>query len=136
LIVDWDVHHGNGTQAIFYADPKVLYFSTHQYPFYPGTGAETESGEGPGEGATLNVPGPAGAGDEDLVRAFREKLVPAAERFRPEFVLVSAGFDAHRRDPLAQLRLTEAGFAELTRIVMEVAERFAGAGRLPPGGGV
>ncbi|MFQ5693085.1 MAG: histone deacetylase [Nitrospinota bacterium] len=126
LIVDWDVHHGNGTQALFYDDPSVLFFSIHQYPFYPGTGAEDETGEGAGKGTVINAPLPAGAGDAEAVRAFREKLVPAAEAFRPEFVLISAGFDGHQRDPLGQLRLTEEGFAELTRIVMEIAGRFAG----------
>lgn len=126
LIVDWDVHHGNGTQDIFYADPTVLYFSTHQYPYYPGTGAEEETGEGPGKGTTVNAPMPAGAGDAEVIRAFREKLVPAAEKFQPEFVLISAGFDGHKRDPLAQLQLTEQGFAELTRILMDIAGRFAG----------
>ncbi|MDP6483672.1 MAG: histone deacetylase [Nitrospinota bacterium] len=125
LIVDWDVHHGNGTQDIFYADPSVLYFSTHQYPHYPGTGSEGETGEGPGKGFTVNAPLPAGAGDEEVIQAFREKLVPAAGKFQPEFVLISAGFDGHERDPLAGLRLTEVGFAELTRIVMEIAGKSA-----------
>ena len=129
LIVDWDVHHGNATQDVFYSDPSVLYFSTHQYPFYPGTGSEQEKGLGPGHGMNINVPLPAGSGDSDVIRAFREKLVPAAESFRPEFVLISAGFDGHRRDPLAQFQLTENGYAALTRIVKEIAERFAG-GRL------
>jgi len=126
LIVDWDVHHGNGTQDLFYSDPTVLFFSTHQYPHYPGTGAEGETGEGPGKGTKINAPMPAGAGDKEVIRAFREKLVPAAEKFQPEFVLISAGFDGHQRDPLAHLQLTEEGFAELTRIVLEIAQRFAG----------
>ncbi len=129
LIVDWDVHHGNATQDVFYSDPSVLYFSTHQYPFYPGTGSEQEKGLGSGHGMNINVPLPAGSGDSDVIRAFREKLVPAAESFRPEFVLISAGFDGHRRDPLAQFQLTENGYAALTRIVKEIAERFA-SGRL------
>lgn len=126
LIVDWDVHHGNGTQAIFWTDPTVLYFSTHQYPFYPGTGSEEETGAGPGEGTVVNAPLPAGAGDAEVIRAFQEKLIPAADAFRPEFVLISAGFDGHRRDPLAMLQLTERGFAELTRIVLDIARRHAG----------
>jgi acetoin utilization deacetylase AcuC-like enzyme len=126
LIADWDVHHGNGTQAIFYEDPTVFYFSTHQYPFYPGTGAAHETGAGQGKGYTLNAPLAAGSGDQEIIGAFRDKLVPAAEAFRPELVLISAGFDAHRDDPLAQLRATEAGYAELTRIVMRLADRFAG----------
>jgi acetoin utilization deacetylase AcuC-like enzyme len=129
LIVDWDVHHGNGTQAIFYEDPTVLYFSTHQYPFYPGTGAANETGAGAGLGFTVNAPLPAGSGDEEITTAFRGKLIPAAEAFRPQFVLVSAGFDAHRDDPLALLRVTEAGYAALTGIVLDLADRFAG-GRL------
>jgi acetoin utilization deacetylase AcuC-like enzyme len=126
LIVDWDVHHGNGTQAIFYEDPTVLYFSTHQYPFYPGTGSAQETGAGPGKGFTLNVPLAAGAGDAEIVSAFRDQLVPATQAFQPQLVMMSAGFDAHRDDPLAQLRVTEGGYAELTRMVMELAESFAG----------
>jgi len=122
LIVDWDVHHGNGTQAIFCDDPSVLYFSTHQFPFYPGTGAREEIGRGAGMGFTLNVPLPAGAGDAELIRAFREELVPKALAFQPELVCISAGFDAHRDDPLAGLAVTEAGYAELTRLVREIAD--------------
>jgi len=126
LIVDWDVHHGNGTQAIFVDDPSVLYFSTHQFPFYPGTGRRGETGEGVGSGFTVNVPLPAGAGDPELIRAFEEVLVPQAAEFSPGFVLVSAGFDAHRDDPLAGLSITEPGYAELTRIVRRLAESSAG----------
>jgi acetoin utilization deacetylase AcuC-like enzyme len=129
LIADWDVHHGNGTQAIFYEDPTVFYFSTHQYPFYPGTGASHETGAGRGKGCTLNVPLASGSGDQEIIGAFRDRLVPAAEAFQPQIVLISAGFDAHRDDPLAQLRVTEAGYSELTRIVVDLADRFAG-GRL------
>jgi acetoin utilization deacetylase AcuC-like enzyme len=129
LIVDWDVHHGNGTQDVFYSDPSVFYFSTHQYPYYPGTGAASETGEGPGRGTTLNVPRPAGSGDAEIIRAFREQLLPAAEAFQPEFIFISAGFDAHHRDPLAQLQVTEEGYATLTRMVMDIAARFA-AGRI------
>ncbi len=121
LIVDWDVHHGNGTQEIFYDDPTVLYFSTHQYPYYPGTGAAEERGRGRGEGATVNCPMPAGGGDGEYVEVFEEVLVPAATAFRPDFILVSAGFDAHRDDPLAGMRLTEAGYARLTEIVTRLA---------------
>ena len=129
LIVDWDVHHGNGTQDIFYADPSVFYFSTHQWPYYPGTGASTETGSGAGVGATLNVPLPVGSGDVEVIQAYKDKLVPAAEAFRPQFVFISAGFDAHRDDPLAGLKLTEAGYRELTQIVNDIAQRFAN-GRL------
>lgn len=129
LIVDWDVHHGNGTQAIFYDDPSVLYFSTHQFPFYPGTGSRGEQGQGRGRSTTLNVPLPAGSGDAELVAAFRDELVPAAARFAPELVLISAGFDAHRDDPLAGLAVTESGYAELTRIVRQIADASA-QGRL------
>ncbi|MBI3020692.1 MAG: histone deacetylase [Candidatus Omnitrophica bacterium] len=123
LIVDWDVHHGNGTQAIFYDDPSVFYFSTHQFPFYPGTGARQEIGRGAGAGWTLNVPLPQGSGDAELLRAFQEELVPKALTFAPELVLISAGFDAHRDDPLAGLAATETGYAELTRIVRGIVDR-------------
>ena len=102
LIVDWDVHHGNGTQAMFYDDPSVLYFSTHQYPFYPGTGSETEKGGGEGLNYNINVPLPIGSNDADYLRAFKEKLEPAAIAFSPDFVLISAGFDAHKDDLLGR----------------------------------
>lgn len=126
LIVDWDAHHGNGTQAVFDADPSVLFFSTHQFPFYPFTGQADETGTGAGAGTVVNVPLLEGAGDAEIVAAFRETLVPAADRFKPDLVLISAGFDAHRDDPLAGLRVTEAGLATLTRIVMDIARRHAG----------
>ena len=126
LIIDWDVHHGNGTQAIFYNDPTVFYFSTHQHPFYPGTGAGDERGEGPGEGATLNCPFPAGCGDKEYIDAFERILVPAAEQFRPDFILVSAGFDAHRDDPLAAMKVTEDGFEEMSRVVRGLAKSLCG----------
>ena len=125
LIVDWDVHHGNGTEHMFYTDPTVFYFSTHQSPYYPGTGAATDTGSGAGVGFTLNVPLAAGSGDVEIARVFEDKLVPAMDDFQPEFVLISAGFDAHRDDPLAALELTEAGYQELTRIVMDIADRYA-----------
>jgi acetoin utilization deacetylase AcuC-like enzyme len=126
LIVDWDVHHGNGTQRSFYDDPDVLYASTHQYPFYPGTGAATEIGAGAAQGRTVNVPFPAGCGDDEFVAAFTDLIVPIAVQFRPEFVLISAGFDAHRRDPLAGMQMTEAGYRALTRMLMQVARDHAG----------
>lgn len=129
LIVDWDVHHGNGTQHSFEDDPSVLFFSTHQYPYYPGTGAEHESGIGAGEGYTINVPMSGGQGDEAYEDIFQRVLVPAAEAFRPEFVLISAGFDAHRDDPLASMELTEHGYAVLTRIVAGIANTYA-SGRI------
>ena len=125
LIVDWDVHHGNGTQNAFNADPSVLYFSVHQYPHYPGTGRASETGSSTGKGYTINVPLPPGTGDEEYLRAFREKLVPAAESFRPEMVLISAGFDAHLDDPLSAMTVTDDGFAELTEIVKSIAEKHS-----------
>ena len=121
-IVDWDVHHGNGTQEIFEADGTVFYFSTHQYPFYPGGGAADETGRGAGRGATLNVPLPPGTGDREYLAIFREVLRPALDRFRPGAILISAGFDAHRADPLAGMSLTEEGYAGMTGIVREAAE--------------
>lgn len=123
LIIDWDVHHGNGTQAIFESDPSVFFFSVHQHPLYPQTGRADEAGTGPAVGTKLNVPLPAGAGDSEWVRVFRQKLVPAAEAFKPEFILISAGFDASAGDPLGGMELTPAGYAELTGIVMEMAQR-------------
>ncbi len=128
LIVDWDVHHGNGTQEAFYDDPDVLYVSTHQWPHYPGTGARDQTGQGEGEGTTLNYPLPHGAGDEAFLEAIDE-AIERAEGFGPDFVLVSAGFDAHADDPLAGLRLTESAYAEATRRVRDLAARTAG-GRL------
>jgi acetoin utilization deacetylase AcuC-like enzyme len=121
LIIDWDVHHGNGTQHIFEDDPSVLYFSTHQYPFYPGTGAITETGEGRGTGYTMNVPLAPGAGDATYIDVFEQQLLPRALEYRPDCVLVSAGFDAHQADPLAQMQVTEAGYRRMTQVVKEIA---------------
>jgi acetoin utilization deacetylase AcuC-like enzyme len=116
-ILDWDVHHGDGTQAIFDADPELLYASTHQSPLYPGTGDAAERGRGAAEGTKLNVPLPPGAGDRELATAWRETLLPAVEAFRPEAILLSAGYDAHRDDPLAHLMVSEEGYREVaTRI--------------------
>lgn len=129
LIVDWDVHHGNGTQHIFEEDPAVFYYSSHQMPLYPGTGYAAERGKGSGTGATLNVPLRAGDGDDRFLAGLTEALVPAMETFRPEFVLVSAGFDAHAADPLGGLNVSTEAFAEATRIVRGIAERFA-SGRI------
>jgi acetoin utilization deacetylase AcuC-like enzyme len=123
LIVDWDVHHGNGTQHTFYQDPSVLFFSTHQFPYYPGTGRATDRGEGEGTGLTINVPMSPGQGDEAYREVFERMLIPAADRFKPDFVLISAGFDAHRDDPLAGMALTEEGYGVLSRIVLDLAGR-------------
>ena len=129
LIADWDVHHGNGTQDVFYADPSVFFFSTHQSPWYPGTGDPDETGAGPGQGTTLNCPFPAGAGREQILGAFRDRLLPAMREFRPDMVLISAGFDSRLGDPLGHFRLADADFAELTEMLLEVADQSAG-GRL------
>ena len=114
LVVDWDAHHGNGTQAIFYQDPRVLYVSMHQYPFYPGTGGLTEAGEGAGAGYTINFPFPAGATGDVYRRAVDEVVAPAADGFAPTWLIISAGFDAHRSDPLTELGLAAGDFADLT----------------------
>jgi acetoin utilization deacetylase AcuC-like enzyme len=129
LIADFDVHHGNGTQDSFYADPKVLYFSTHQYPFYPGTGWMDETGIGEGEGTIINFPMVAGWGDEEYLRAFNEVLVPVARRFQPQFALVSAGFDPHWADQLARMKVTITGFARITMLLNELAAELC-QGRL------
>ena len=123
LIVDWDVHHGNGTQDDFYDDPTVLYFSTHRSPFYPGTGYADEKGIGKGLGYTINVPMTAGSGDENYKKAFEDILKPRAIEFDPDFVLVSAGFDSHKDDPLGGMNVTADGFAEMTKIVKGIAEK-------------
>jgi acetoin utilization deacetylase AcuC-like enzyme len=124
-IIDWDVHHGNGTQEIFYDDPTVFYISLHQYPFYPGTGSSDEKGTGKGYGFTLNFPMPAGSDDEDYLKVFGEEIVPALEKFQPEFIIISAGFDAHRNDPLAGMNLTEEAFHKMTKLTNEVARKFS-----------
>ena len=129
LIVDWDVHHGNGTQDIFYEDPSVLFFSTHQSPWYPGTGMRAETGEGAGAGTTINCPFPAHTGRDDILGAFRGSLLPAAEAFDPELVMISAGFDSRLGDPLGQFRLDDGDFAEMTNLLQEVADKHA-QGRL------
>lgn len=126
LIADWDVHHGNGTQDIFYTDDSVLFFSSHQSPWYPGTGAATETGTGPGLGTTVNVPLPAGSGAPEIVGAFEQKLLPVVARFRPELVLVSAGFDSRRGDPLGQFLLDDEDFAQLTKLLRGIADEYAG----------
>ena len=125
MIVDWDVHHGNGTQDIFYQDPSVMFLSTHQYPFYPGTGSVNEVGAGAGEGYTVNVPLPAGCADRQYLQVFQDVVMSAVERFKPEWMLVSAGFDPHQRDPLAGMGVTEEGFAMMARTLLSQAEQFA-----------
>jgi acetoin utilization deacetylase AcuC-like enzyme len=120
-IVDWDVHHGNGTQEIFYSDGSVLFFSTHQWPWYPGTGHFSETGEGKGAGLTINCPLPAGSGRGEILGAFRDRLFPAFEDYRPELLLISAGFDSRVGDPLGLFRLTDEDFADLTRILLDFA---------------
>jgi acetoin utilization deacetylase AcuC-like enzyme len=119
-IVDWDVHHGNGTEGIFWGDPTVLFVSLHQWPFYPGTGGPHDQEE-----TTLNLPLPAGSGDVEYRQAFVEAVAPTVRAFRPDLLLVSAGFDAHVADPLAEMRLTEAGFRELAKRSADLAPRVA-----------
>lgn len=125
LIVDWDVHHGNGTQDIFYDDGSVFFFSTHQSPWYPGTGRANETGAGAGKGTTLNCPLPAGSGRAEIFAAFEKQLVPAVDEFKPEMVFISAGFDSREGDPLGQFLLTDADFADLTKLVRGIADRHA-----------
>jgi len=125
-IVDWDVHHGNGTQRIFWNRKDVFYASLHQYPYYPGTGAESERGGGEGEGATLNIPLASGSGDQVYLSAFDEILVPSLEAFEPELIIVSAGFDAHALDPLAGMELSTSAYTEMTRRLLALAESSSG----------
>jgi len=125
LIADWDVHHGNGTQDVFYDDGSVFFFSTHQSPWYPGTGRADETGVGAGVGTTLNCPLPAMSGRAEVLAAFADKLLPQAEKFRPELVLISAGFDSRAGDPLGRFLLADADFAELTQLMRGIADRYA-----------
>ena len=122
LIVDWDLHHGNGTQQAFYEDDRVLYFSTHQSPAYPWTGRLAETGKGAGVGYTINVPMRPGANDAMYVRVFQDIFLPVAHEFRPEIILVSAGFDPYEGDPIGEMRVTPVGFACLARILLDLAE--------------
>lgn len=126
LIMDWDVHHGNGTQDAFYDDGAVLFISTHQFPYYPGTGAVNDVGVNAGEGYTINIPLPAGCGDAEYFRVFQDVVVPAAEKFEPDWILVSAGFDPHRRDPLGGMDVTERGFGVMAQRLLELANQSAG----------
>jgi acetoin utilization deacetylase AcuC-like enzyme len=121
LIADYDLHHGNGTQEAFYQEAEVLYFSTHQFPYYPGTGHWKETGRGAGEGYTVNVPLPAGVGDDGYQRVFDQVLLPMAARYKPQLILASAGFDAHWMDPLGMMRLSVSGYAQLARRLVEMA---------------
>ncbi len=125
LIMDWDLHHGNGTQRSFYQDKNVLYLSTHQYPYYPGTGAVEEAGQSEGEGFTVNLPFPAGWGDAEYIEAFQRVIDPISRQFDPQFVLISAGFDCHHRDPLGGMNVTEEGFASMARILLRIARDHA-----------
>jgi acetoin utilization deacetylase AcuC-like enzyme len=126
LIIDWDIHHGDGTNYFFYQDPSVFYFSIHEYPFYPGTGRAYENGRGKGAGYTLNVPVPYGTGVDEYMDVFQQKLKPAALNFRPEFVLISAGFDAHKDDPLSGIMLTSSAYGQFTEIAREIADLTCG----------
>jgi len=129
LIADWDVHHGNGTQDIFYEDGSVFFMSIHQAPLYPGTGFYFQEGEGKGKGTTMNRPFFVGAGNKEIIHAFLKELLPAAQNFKPDFTLISAGFDSRIHDPLGGLQLDDAGFRELTKIMMEISY-IAGDGKL------
>ena len=129
LIIDFDVHHGNGTQGTFYDSPLVMYISTHEYPFYPGTGAIDETGSGEGRGTNLNIPLPAGCGDNEYLEVFEQIIVPAARRFNPQLILVSTGYDGHWADPLAMMNLSVSGFALMAGTIKGLADELCG-GRL------
>jgi acetoin utilization deacetylase AcuC-like enzyme len=129
LIIDFDVHHGNGTQEIFYDRPEVMYISTHEYPFYPGTGGVEETGRGAAKGTKVNIPLPAGCGDSEYLQVFEQVITPAAKKFKPQLVLVSAGYDAHWADELAMMQLSVSGFAKIAGIIRELADELC-EGRL------
>jgi acetoin utilization deacetylase AcuC-like enzyme len=129
LIVDFDVHHGNGTQDTFYDDPGVMYISTHEYPFYPGSGAVEETGGGEAEGTNVNIPLPAGCGDAEYLKVFEQVIMPLARRFKPQLILVSAGYDGHWADPLAMMELTVSGYGRIAGIIKGLADELCG-GRL------
>ena len=124
LIVDWDYHHGNGTEAFFYSDPSVLYFSTHDYFAYPGTGNPAKVGEGAGKGFNINVHLDCKSSDEDIIEAFNEKLLPAAHRFKPDLILISAGFDSRQNDLLGCFDISDEGYRQLTKMIMQLAEQY------------
>ncbi len=130
LIVDWDLHHGNGTQHSFYESPEVLYFSIHQFPYYPGTGRLEEIGRGEGEGYTVNIPLSAGCGDEEYITFFTQILKPVALKFKPEVLLISAGFDPYHEDPLGGMRVTAAGFGAMAAVLKDIAEEVEARGIL------
>lgn len=129
FIFDWDVHHGNGTQHSFYSDPTVYYSSVHQYPFYPGTGGESETGAGDGLGTTLNFPLPPYSDDDDYLELVENRLIPEMFRFKPDLIILSAGFDAHKDDPLANMRLTTECYGKMTRLILDAAREIC-KGRL------
>lgn len=129
LIIDFDVHHGNGTQEIFYDDPQVLYISTHQYPFYPGTGSIEETGSGAAKGTIVNIPLPAGCGDAEYLKVFEQIIVPVARRFKPQLILVSAGYDPHWADGLALMQVSVTGFTQMIKIIEGLADELC-SGRL------
>jgi acetoin utilization deacetylase AcuC-like enzyme len=123
-IVDWDVHHGNGTESMFIDDDRVLYVSLHQYPHYPGTGSAETVGRGKGQGYNINLPMRGGAGDREYLAVFRERIIPALDEFEPEFILISAGFDGHEDDPLSSTILTTAAYRTMTELVKASAEKY------------
>ena len=129
LIIDFDVHHGNGTQDIFYNNPQVLYLSTHQYPFYPGTGSLDETGSGAARGTTVNIPLPAGCGDAEYLQVFEQIVAPAVRRFKPQLILVSAGYDSHWADGIAIMQVSVTGFVQMVRVIKGLAEELC-SGRL------
>lgn len=129
LIIDWDVHHGNGTQDLFYNDNTVFFMSTHQYPWYPGTGHLNEKGDGKGKGFTLNRPLPAGTGNKEIIKIFKNDFLPAAKSFKPDLTLISAGFDSRIGDPLGNFLIDDEGFRDLTKIILEIAN-INGNGKL------
>jgi acetoin utilization deacetylase AcuC-like enzyme len=124
LIIDFDVHHGNGTQEIFYERPEVMYVSTHEYPFYPGSGSVEETGRGAAKGTTVNIPLPAGCGDSEYIQVFEQIIIPAARRFKPQLILVSAGYDAHWADEIALMQVSVSGFREMVKIIQALADEL------------
>jgi acetoin utilization deacetylase AcuC-like enzyme len=134
LVLDWDVHHGNGTEAIFYDDPSVLFMSLHQYPNYPGTGADADVGSKDGVGRNVNLPLPPGGGDDLYAAAFERVVLPIIEQFAPDFALVSCGFDAHRRDPLAQMQLSSAAYGSMTQQLLRRLPEACPLGLILEGG--